>query len=226
MLLKTPKISSFHTIIDKQGSVMSTQSKDQLVPMPPSPLGSSHPASICASSAQVIHQAGNLRTPLGVLPTLLKVRPRLAVVFFALAFQVSLSVAGDLYRWNDGNGNPVMSDRPPPAGTPYTVINAERYGANTNVVSPVTNPASNPASADTKHEDGSDAGSIGNREVAARVRIEKHPELCAQAKEAIFQLETFPRVRVTDDSGEVRFMTDTERTEQLNRAREVEAANC
>ena len=205
---------------------MSTPSKDQLVPMPPSPLGSSHPASICASSAQVIHQAGNLRTPLGVLPTLLKVRPRLAVVFFALACQVSLSVAGDLYRWNDGNGNPVMSDRPPPAGTPYTVINAERYGANTNVVSPVTNPASNPASADTKHEDGSDAGSIGNREVAARVRIEKHPELCAQAKEAIFQLETFPRVRVTDDSGEVRFMTDTERTEQLNRAREVEAANC
>jgi hypothetical protein len=226
MLLKTPNISSFHTIIDKQGSVMSTPSKDQLVPMPPSPLGSSHPASICASSAQVIHQAGNLRTPLGVLPTLLKVRPRLAVVFFALAFQVPLSVAGDLYRWNDGNGNPVMSDRPPPAGTPYTVINAERYGANTNVVSPVTNPASNPASADTKREYGSEGGSMGNREVAARVRIEKHPELCAQAKEAIFQLETFPRVRVTDDSGEVRFMTDTERTEQLNRAREVEAANC
>jgi len=206
--------------------VMSTQSKDQLVPMPPSPLGSSHPASICASSAQVIHQAGNLRTPLGVLPTLLKVRPRLAVVFFALACQVSLSVAGDLYRWNDDNGNPVMSDRPPPAGTPYTVINAERYGANTNVVSPVTNPASNPASADTKREYGSEGGSMGNREVATRVRIEKHPELCAQAKEAIFQLETFPRVRVTDDSGEVRFMTDTERTEQLNRAREVEAANC
>lgn len=205
---------------------MSTPSKDQLVPMPPSPLGSSYPASICASSAQVTHQASNLRTPLGVLPTLLKVRPRLAVVFFALACQVSLSVAGDLYRWNDDNGNPVMSDRPPPAGTPYTVINAERYGANTNVVSPVTNPASNPASADTKREDGSDAGSIGNRKVAARVRIEKHPELCAQAKEAIFQLETFPRVRVTDDSGEVRFMTDTERTEQLNRAREVEAANC
>ena len=213
---------------------MSTQSKDQLVPMPPSPLGSSHPASMSASRAQVIHQASNLRTPLGVLPTLfptlfptlLKVRPRLAVVFFALACQVSLSVAGDLYRWNDDNGNPVMSDRPPPAGTPYTVINAERYGANTNVVSPVTNPASNPASADTKREDGSDAGSIGNREVAARVRIEKHPELCAQAKEAIFQLETFPRVRVTDDSGEVRFMTDTERTEQLNKARDVEAANC
>ena len=209
---------------------MSTQSKDQLVPMPPSPLGSSHPASMSASRAQVIHQASNLRTPLGVLPTLfptlLKVRPRLAVVFFALACQVSLSVAGDLYRWNDDNGNPVMSDRPPPAGTPYTVINAERYGANTNVVSPVTNPASNPASADTKREDESDAGSIGNREVAARVRIEKHPELCAQAKEAIFQLETFPRVRVTDDSGEVRFMTDTERTEQLNKARDVEAANC
>jgi len=205
---------------------MSTQSKDQLVPMPPSPPGSSHAASICASIAQVIHQAYDLRTPLVVLPTLLKARPRLAFLFFALACQVSLSFAGDLYRWNDGNGNPVMSDRPPPAGPPYTVINAERYGANTNVVSPVTNQVGNPASADTKREYGSEGGSMGNREVAKRVRIEKHPELCAQAKEAIFQLETFPRVRVTDDSGEVRFMTDTERTEQLNRAREVEAANC
>jgi hypothetical protein len=226
MLLKTPKISSFHTIIDKQGSVMSTQSKDQLVPMPPSPLESSHAASICASIAQVIHQAYDLRTPLVVLPTLLKARPRLAFLFFALACQVSLSFAGDLYRWNDGNGNPVMSDRPPSAGTPYTVINVGRYGATTNVVSPVANPMSNPVSDGTKPEDSKDGGSIGNREVAATVRIEKHPELCAQAKGAIFQLETFPRVRVTDDSGEVRFMTDTERTEKLNRAREVEAANC
>jgi hypothetical protein len=226
MLPKTPNISSFHTIIDKQGSVMSTQSKVQLVPMPSSPLGGRYPTSMSASSAQVTHQADDLRTPLVVLLTRLTVRPRLVFLFFALACQASLSVAGDLYRWNDGNDNPVMSDRPPPAGTPYTIIDVGRYGATTNVVSPVTNPASNPVSTGTNREDAKDGGSMGNPEVAATVRIEKLPELCTQAKEAIFQLETFPRVRVTDNNGEVRFMTDTERTEQLNRAREVEAANC
>ena len=30
--------------------------------------------------------------------------------------------ASPTYRWVDDNGNPVLSDRPPPAGTPYTEI--------------------------------------------------------------------------------------------------------
>jgi len=205
---------------------MSTRSEVQLVPMPSSPLGGRYPTSMSASSAQVTHQAGDLRTLLVVLLTLLTVRPRLAFLFFALACQASLSVAGDLYRWNDGNGNPVMSDRPPPTGTPYTIIDVGRYGATTNVVSPVTNPASNPVSAGTNREDAKDGGSMGNREVAATVRIEKHPELCTQAKEAIFQLETFPRIRVTDDDGTLRFMTDEERDQQLTTTREYAEAAC
>jgi hypothetical protein len=58
------------------------------------------------------------------------------------------------------------------------------------------------------------------------VKIEKHPELCDQAKDNVFKLETFPRIRVTDDDGTVRFMTDEEREKQLATAREVAAANC
>ena len=30
--------------------------------------------------------------------------------------------ASPTYRWVDDNGNPVLSDRPPPTGTPYTEI--------------------------------------------------------------------------------------------------------
>ena len=131
--------------------------------------------------------------------------------------------AGDMYRWSDGNGNPVMSDRPPPLGVPYTVIDADRYGAKANVVAAPPPPNNEQAQRETPSPAGDrqSGGAAGTR-----IEIEKHPELCDQAKDAIFQLETFARVRVTDDDGTVRFMTDEERAEQLARAREVANANC
>ena len=134
-----------------------------------------------------------------------------------------VAAAGDMYRWSDNNGNPVISDRPPPLGVPYTVIDADRYGAKANVVAAPPPPNKEQAQKET-------SSPVGDRQSAGgggtRIEIEKHPELCDQAKDAIFQLETFARVRVTDDDGTVRFMTDEERAEQLARAREVANANC
>lgn len=130
--------------------------------------------------------------------------------------------AEKLYRWNDANGNPVVSDRPPPAGTPYTTLNPAKYGVGTAAKralreEPVT--ASAPR-----------ASGIAEAEKALadgkNVEIEKNPQLCAQARDNIFKLETFPRMRVTDDDGTVRFMTDEERAQQLATAKEVAAANC
>ena len=134
-----------------------------------------------------------------------------------------VATAGDMYRWSDDNGNPVISDRPPPLGVPYTVIDADRYGAKANVVAapPPPNNEQAPREPSSPVGDRQSAGAVGTR-----IEIEKHPELCDQAKDAIFQLETFARVRVTDDDGTVRFMTDEERAEQLARAREVANANC
>jgi hypothetical protein len=134
-----------------------------------------------------------------------------------------VATAGDMYRWSDNNGNPVISDRPPPLGVPYTVIDAERYGAKANVVAASPPPSNEQAQRETSSPAGDRQSGGGG---GTRVEIEKHPELCDQAKDAIFQLETFARVRVTDKDGTVRFMTDEERAEQLARAREVANANC
>ena len=134
-----------------------------------------------------------------------------------------VATAGDMYRWSDGNGNPVISDRHPPLGVPYTVIDADRYGAKANAVSAPPPPNNEQAQRETSSPAGDRQSGGGG---GTRIEIEKHPELCDQAKNAIFQLETFARVRVTDDDGMVRFMTDQERAEQLARAREVANANC
>ena len=213
MLPKTLKISSFYIIFGKQGSVMSTRRCSEL------PLAQ-------VRAHQIRRGRGGLDparpSPQPGRPWRSCVRSVTLLAILGLT-PALVATAGDMYRWSDNNGNPVISDRPPPLGVPYTVIDAERYGAKANVVAASPPPSNEQAQRETSSPAGDrQSGGAGG----TRVEIEKHPELCDQAKDAIFQLETFARVRVTDEDGTVRFMTDEERAEQLARAREVANANC
>ena len=133
--------------------------------------------------------------------------------------------AGPTYRWVDGNGNPVLSDRPPETGIPYTEVGVDtgfrRYPkpvasdtAESGGQAPSTNVSSSPLSSTT--------GGQSNRVEV----VDAQPALCEQAKDNIFKLETFPRMRVRDDDGEVRFMGEEERASQLATAYKVRDANC
>lgn len=46
----------------------------------------------------------------------------LSLSLFLSFFLAATSIADTTYRWADDNGNPVLSDRPPAAGTPFTEI--------------------------------------------------------------------------------------------------------
>ena len=135
-----------------------------------------------------------------------------------------VATAGDMYRWSDDNGNPVISDRPPPLGVPYTVIDADRYGAKANAVSSVDN--SHKLGGKNSEPMDSDAVNAVGITSNTTPKVEKRPELCAQAKDNIFKLETFPRIRTTDDDGTVRFMSEKEIEGQLATAKLVADANC
>ena len=133
--------------------------------------------------------------------------------------------ASPTYRWVDDNGNPVLSDRPPEAGIPYTEVGVEtgfrRYPkavsvetADPGVQAPASGTPSSPVAS-------------SNDVQANRIEVvDAQPALCEQAKDNIFKLETFPRMRVRDDDGEVRFMSDQERATQLATAYTVRDANC
>lgn len=146
-------------------------------------------------------------------------------VTLLLAALIPQGVAGTTYRWVDENGNPVLSDRPPPAGTPYTEVDSSSgfgrppQSASQNqdeVSSPIPNngrPVPQSASTYPTADDGDHAP-------------ERQPAVCEQAKTNILKLETLPRIRVEGASGEVRFMTEDERTAQLDIAYRARNLHC
>ena len=142
-----------------------------------------------------------------------------------LCLQGQPAAASPTYRWVDNNGNPVLSDRPPETGIPYTEVGVDtgfrRYPK------PV---ATQSTESDGQAPAGSTSASLAaNATDGQSNRVEvvaADPALCEQAKDNIFKLETFPRMRVQDDDGEVRFMSDEERATQLATAYKVRDANC
>ena len=144
-----------------------------------------------------------------------------AICGLLLAMPASASTT---YRWADENGNPVLSDRPPEAGVPYTEVGVDtgirRYPK------PVAPKVATPKDAATGGTSAPMAGTSDQITSDVTIVAEADPDLCERARDNIFKLETFPRMRVRDDSGEVRFMSDEERAEQLATAYEVRDANC
>ena len=146
-------------------------------------------------------------------------------VMLLLAVLIPQGMASATYRWLDENGNPVLSDRPPPAGTPYTELDSSSgFGRppqsalqdQDEVSSPVPDngrPVPQSASAYPTANDGDHAP-------------ERKPAVCEQAKTNILKLESLPRIRVEGASGEVRFMTEKERTAQLDIAYRARDLHC
>ena len=146
-------------------------------------------------------------------------------VTLLLAVLIPQGMASTTYRWVDENGSPVLSDRPPPAGTPYTEVDSSSgFGRppqsapqdQDEVSSPILNngrPVPQSASTYPTEDDGDHAP-------------ERQPAVCEQAKTNILKLETLPRIRVEGESGEVRFMTEEERTAQLDIAYRARDLHC
>ena len=155
-------------------------------------------------------------------PTFLHIAASSALLLF---LQGQPAAASPTYRWVDSNGNPVLSDRPPETGVPYTEVGVDtgfrRYPkpVATETAEPGGQAPAGSASVSTL------ASSTGAEANPTQV-VAADPALCEQAKDNIFKLETFQRISMRDDDGEVRFMSDEERATQLATAYKVRDANC
>ncbi|TDG12361.1 DUF4124 domain-containing protein [Seongchinamella unica] len=136
-----------------------------------------------------------------------------AAAIIAALILTSMNVAADttFYRWKDSEGNMVMSDRPPPAGTDY-----EAVGTESSVV---------------RRVDGADPVEPRPRPQAPekikpkKTIIKKNPEYCKNARTNLQLLER-PRIRIIDDTGENRFMTEEEKAEERQKAMEIVEIHC
>ncbi len=129
--------------------------------------------------------------------------------------------AAVMYRWSDGNGRPVISDRPPPPGTPYTTLDSSQYGKSNLRTEGATSKNSEAGTAKASNQQ-----SNSSSDTTASVRIQKNADLCKHAQDNIYTYENFERIRTVDPDGTVRFMSSAEIESKLIETREVESRHC
>ncbi|MGK0440505.1 MAG: hypothetical protein ACJA0N_000300 [Pseudohongiellaceae bacterium] len=141
---------------------------------------------------------------------------RLIGILFATVFTFSCVQAetSGYYRWKDQEGNLKLSDRPPAAGIEARFVETlgsrkSRYSSTTS-----TEVTSTPDSAQPKES------------LKMEILPEKDPERCKQAQENITALEGYTRIRVTDDDGTQRLLTEDEKNVQVERSKKAISDNC
>jgi hypothetical protein len=142
-----------------------------------------------------------------------------SALLLALLIVEPLAMAGETYyRWTDEQGNIVMSDRPPSApGIDYkTVVTS---GSSLRPTSPGNDTALENNRA-TMNRPVTVEGNVseGTGPAVNQRQVERNPEACAEAKRAIQELNNRPRVRVYDEQGELKYLSDEEKAELRRRA--------
>jgi hypothetical protein len=142
-----------------------------------------------------------------------------ALVFAAALLTLSgyFANAGEVvYRWKDQAGNQVNSDRPPPLGIDYETISTSSSMVHT------VDPAESAAPPPVKPGAGKDAPAA----VAKTPATEKNPEYCKRAQDNLVQLDSNARIRLRDDQGEVRFLSEEEKTAERKKTLDAIKAFC
>ena len=138
------------------------------------------------------------------------------VAAFLLFAGISSHAENTYYRWQDAQGNPVHSDRPPPIGTPYEVITSgsslvRKVAADEGAVPATTEPT---VSNDFKPVE------------STNKPVKKNAEQCKRAQENLRTLDTKVRIQIRNDQGELRPLSEEEKDVQRKQAIDTIAVHC
>ena len=140
-----------------------------------------------------------------------------ALIITALA-AASASAGEAYYRWLDQEGNPVNSDRPPPAGVSYEIVTID---SNVTVSS---DPPENTALPQAKPAQTGQAEQV--EKSVARMEVVKSPEACEAARQNLETLNTHARIRIPDGQGSYRFIDEEEKAAEREKAQATIDHNC
>jgi hypothetical protein len=120
------------------------------------------------------------------------------------------------YRWLDDRGNPVHSDRPPEDGQNYEVVTTgsslmREVEGSKGAVPPETAPR---------------VGNEFEQTDKEPAQIKKNPEYCDRAQKNLETLDNFRRIRVRDENGEFRYLSEEEVEEQRREAKAAISVHC
>lgn len=131
-----------------------------------------------------------------------------------------------VYQWKDANGRTVVSDTPPPG-------NVKPQKSAGGGASAGSTPAASAATTKTTAEKDMDfkKRQLESKEKADKAAKEQaaaadNKENCERARTSLAALESGQRIAITDAKGERSFMEDTQRQQELERARKSVTEFC
>jgi len=171
----------------------------------------------CNSSPASTQQAPSRPRPparRAALPSWRSVTTALAGIFLASLLTLEAGAQNQHYRWVDGQGETVYSDRPPPAGTDYEIVSS----------------ASGHARAVSARE-GAEQATAGEAApaVAGDTQAEqarRKAELCSKARANLEVLKGSSQIVVRGPDGKPRTLTAEEVTQQRKTAESQVNAYC
>jgi len=133
---------------------------------------------------------------------------------------VSLAEDG-YYKWTDNRGRPQHSDRPPPSGIEYEFISTDT-GMKRRVSAEESRTSANDGSmAPSMPAPARDGGALEQEVV-----VDKDPALCDQARGNLDSLNSAARVRIRDNDGTIRYLTEEEKNVQRQKALDLITVHC
>lgn len=132
-------------------------------------------------------------------------------VFLAALLAAPLAHA-QLYRWVDKEGKVRYTDTPPPAGVKSSSIKAP-------AAPEAAKPAAKAASKDAAKDAKKDAKAEKEDPVEKEKQAATFREYCGRAKGELATLESGQRISRTDEKGERYFLDDSQRAQEVAKAR-------
>ncbi len=153
------------------------------------------------------------------------------IPYLLVLFVIALpSQAAEYYTWIDENGVTNYSERNPNGYDAEHITKTRRFGERVLPRSdpqPTNAPATGTNSS-TTGQAGADPDAVIEKERAALAAeiAETKRKNCNIGKQNLAQLEAFARIRVSDEKGENRIITDDEKATRVTEARQVIRENC
>lgn len=140
------------------------------------------------------------------------------VLLIAAVAGISDVIAGTThYKWKDERGNTVYSDRPPPKGIDYEVSSTGTG------LKRMVDAEEGAVPLEVKPSPGNEFTQVNAQEAE---RSKKNPELCSRARTNLEALSGSSKIKVRDEKGEVRYLTDEEVIVEREKARAQISVYC
>lgn len=148
-------------------------------------------------------------------------------ILIIASFTVTPAIAADYYTWVDENGVTNYGERNPPGYNAEFVTRYQRFGIPTQPRDETPEPVASNSFAASGISSVDPDELVAEQRDALRAKIASaRASNCEIGKRNLAQLEAYRRIRVSDDNGENRLLTQDEKQAKADEAREVIRENC